>query len=145
MLYLWLTPTEARHYKMFCTLFQYFIVFRFVHWDVNNEMLHGSFFADRLGKSIREWMFRRAAELDPDADLLINDFDVVENNQLTEVLLSAIIIIMIIKYYHYHHRHTHTISIMIIIKCCKCSLTKSIITNYFSRIQHFHLDLYTQG
>ena len=48
-------------------------------------MLHGRFFADKLGKPIREWMFKSAAELDPDADLFINDFDVVENGQLTEV------------------------------------------------------------
>ncbi|XP_031549685.1 uncharacterized protein LOC116287179, partial [Actinia tenebrosa] len=61
---------------------------RFVHWDVNNEMLHGSFFADRFDKSIREWMFKRAAELDADADLFINDFDVVENSQMTELLVE---------------------------------------------------------
>ena len=48
-------------------------------------MLHGRFFADHLGKPIREWMFKKAAELDPDADMFLNDFDVVENGQLTEV------------------------------------------------------------
>ncbi|KAK3731070.1 hypothetical protein QZH41_019227, partial [Actinostola sp. cb2023] len=61
---------------------------KFKHWDVNNEMLHGRFFAARLGKPIREWMFKTAAELDPDANLFLNDFDVVENGQLTELLVE---------------------------------------------------------
>ena len=56
-----------------------------MQWDVNNEMLHGSFFADRLGSSIRDWMYKAASEADPDVDLFINDFDVVENGQLTQV------------------------------------------------------------
>lgn len=63
-----------------------YVFSRFAHWDVNNEMLHGRFFAERLGKPVREWMFKAAAELDPDADLFVNDFDTVENGQLTQVL-----------------------------------------------------------
>lgn len=54
---------------------------RFVHWDVNNEMLHGSFFADRLGEEIRTWMFRRAHELDPDVQLFANEFNVLSVDQ----------------------------------------------------------------
>lgn len=53
-------------------------------------MLHGRFFAEHLGKPIREWMFRSAAELDPDADLFLNDFDVVANGQLTQVWTKPI-------------------------------------------------------
>jgi GH35 family endo-1,4-beta-xylanase len=49
---------------------------RFVHWDVNNEMLHGTFFKDRLGESIWPWMFKRVRELDPDVKLFVNDFNV---------------------------------------------------------------------
>ena len=44
-------------------------------WDVNNEMLHHSYFADRLGDSVRSWMFTRARELNPDIDLFLNEFD----------------------------------------------------------------------
>lgn len=48
-------------------------------------MLHGSFFADREGVTIRDWMYQAAAQADPDVDLFLNDFDVVENGQLTQV------------------------------------------------------------
>ena len=54
---------------------------RFRHWDVNNEMLHGSFFADRLGPDIRDWMFQRTRALDPDVKLFVNDFSVVAGNE----------------------------------------------------------------
>lgn len=54
---------------------------RFRHWDVNNEMLHGSFFADRLGADIRDWMFERTRQIDPDATLFLNDFAVVAGTE----------------------------------------------------------------
>ena len=60
----------------------------FMQWDVNNEMLHGSFFADREGVAIRDWMYQAATHADPDVDLFINDFDVVENGQLTQVHIT---------------------------------------------------------
>lgn len=47
------------------------------YWDVNNEMLHVSYLKDRFGQNIRDWMFTRAAELDPGAVLMLNDFNVV--------------------------------------------------------------------
>ncbi len=47
-----------------------------VHWDVNNEMLHGSFFKDRLGEGIHAWMFKRAHEIDPKARLFVNEFNI---------------------------------------------------------------------
>uniref|UniRef100_A0A0D9VXA7 GH10 domain-containing protein n=1 Tax=Leersia perrieri TaxID=77586 RepID=A0A0D9VXA7_9ORYZ len=49
---------------------------RFRHYDVNNEMLHGSFYQDKLGKEIRAEMFRTAGQLDPDALLFVNDYNV---------------------------------------------------------------------
>ena len=54
---------------------------RFRHWDVNNEMLHGSFFEDRLGPDIRRWMFDRARELDPDVDLFVNDYNIIAGSE----------------------------------------------------------------
>lgn len=51
---------------------------KFVHWDVNNEMFHGSFFKDRLGESIWSYMYSRTRELDPDAKLFINDYNLIE-------------------------------------------------------------------
>ncbi len=50
---------------------------KFVHWDVNNEMLQGGYFADRLGAGIRTWMFQRTRELDDEVRLFVNDFNVI--------------------------------------------------------------------
>lgn len=49
---------------------------KFRHYDVNNEMLHGSFYQDRLGKDIRANMFKTAHQLDPSATLFVNDYHV---------------------------------------------------------------------
>ncbi|CAN6353258.1 unnamed protein product [Urochloa humidicola] len=49
---------------------------RFPHYDVNNEMLHGRFFRDRLGDDVAALMFREAAQLDPGATLFVNDYNV---------------------------------------------------------------------
>ncbi|XP_030528626.1 endo-1,4-beta-xylanase 1 [Rhodamnia argentea] len=49
---------------------------RFKHYDVNNEMLHGSFYQDKLGKGIRASMFTTAHQLDPSAQLFVNDYHV---------------------------------------------------------------------
>lgn len=55
---------------------------RFLHWDVNNEMLHGSFFEDRLGPGIRQWMFERARELDPDVKLFVNEYNIISGTEV---------------------------------------------------------------
>lgn len=49
---------------------------KFSHYDVNNEMLHGSFYQDKLGKDIRANMFKMANQLDPSALLFVNDYHV---------------------------------------------------------------------
>uniref|UniRef100_A0A2N9GVP4 GH10 domain-containing protein n=1 Tax=Fagus sylvatica TaxID=28930 RepID=A0A2N9GVP4_FAGSY len=49
---------------------------KFRHYDVNNEMLHGSFYQDRLGKDIRANMFKTAHQLDPSPLLFVNDYHV---------------------------------------------------------------------
>ncbi|CAI9753076.1 unnamed protein product [Fraxinus pennsylvanica] len=48
------------------------------HYDVNNEMLHGSFYQDHLGKDIRANIFKNAKQLDPSAILFVNDYHVEE-------------------------------------------------------------------
>ncbi|OAY51065.1 endo-1,4-beta-xylanase 1 isoform X25 [Manihot esculenta] len=53
---------------------------KFRHYDVNNEMLHGSFYQDRLGKNIRAYMFKTANQLDPSATLFVNDYHVEDGN-----------------------------------------------------------------
>lgn len=49
---------------------------RFPHYDVNNEMLHGSFFQTRLGDDINAFMFKETARIDPGATLFVNDYNV---------------------------------------------------------------------
>lgn len=49
---------------------------KFKHYDVNNEMLHGSFYQDHLGKDIRVNMFKTANQLDPSATLFVNDYNI---------------------------------------------------------------------
>ncbi|CAA2934206.1 endo-1,4-beta-xylanase A-like [Olea europaea subsp. europaea] len=49
---------------------------KFKHYDVNNEMLHGSFYQDHLGKDIRANMFKIANQLDPSAILFVNDYHI---------------------------------------------------------------------
>ncbi|XP_074556985.1 endo-1,4-beta-xylanase 1-like [Curcuma longa] len=49
---------------------------QFRHYDVDNEMLHGSFYLDRLGNEVHASMFKTASELDPAATLFVNDYNV---------------------------------------------------------------------
>ncbi|XP_037431580.1 endo-1,4-beta-xylanase 3-like [Triticum dicoccoides] len=50
---------------------------KFPHYDVNNEMLHGQFFRDRLGDDhVPAFMFKEVARLDPEPALFVNDFNV---------------------------------------------------------------------
>lgn len=53
----------------------------FVHWDVNNEMLHGNYFGNRLGNWVNPWMFQHARSLAPAVKLFVNDYNVVAGNE----------------------------------------------------------------
>ncbi|MFA5293606.1 MAG: endo-1,4-beta-xylanase [Phycisphaerae bacterium] len=53
---------------------------KFVHWDVDNEILHGSFYKDRLGEEIWYWMFNEAHRIDPGCRLFVNEYDVLWKN-----------------------------------------------------------------
>ncbi|MHC4253509.1 MAG: endo-1,4-beta-xylanase, partial [Planctomycetota bacterium] len=46
-------------------------------YDVNNEMVHNSFYLKRLGADIRPQMFRWCREADPDAILYVNDYGMI--------------------------------------------------------------------
>ncbi|MCC5830498.1 MAG: endo-1,4-beta-xylanase [Phycisphaeraceae bacterium] len=54
---------------------------RLIAWDVNNEMLTGTFFRDRLGDSIRAHMFIHARRFDPDVPLHVNEYDILGNDE----------------------------------------------------------------
>ena len=60
--------------------------YRVHHWDVNNEMLHGEFYVDKLNDStIREWMFHKVRELDSNVTLFLNEYEVVASGLYTQV------------------------------------------------------------
>lgn len=50
----------------------------FVHWDVDNEMLHWDFYEQKLGPNASLDFFLTAHRSDPLARLFMNDFNVVE-------------------------------------------------------------------
>ncbi|KAG9148150.1 hypothetical protein Leryth_014080 [Lithospermum erythrorhizon] len=50
----------------------------FIHWDVNNEMLHFNFYEEKLGSNASLEFFMVAHEIDPLATLFMNEFNVVE-------------------------------------------------------------------
>lgn len=51
-------------------------------WDVNNEMLHGSFFQTRLGPNFRAELFGDVAAVDPIPPLFVNDYNIISGNEL---------------------------------------------------------------
>jgi len=59
---------------------------RFAEYDLNNEMIHGNFYEERLGpditKKMTEWMHTG----DPDAQLCLNDYDIATGKMLPEYL-----------------------------------------------------------
>jgi GH35 family endo-1,4-beta-xylanase len=57
---------------------------RIPEYDVNNEMLHGDFFARRLGPPVRADMFRWAHEEDPSAVLYVNDYELLSGRLVDE-------------------------------------------------------------
>lgn len=57
---------------------------RFAEYDLNNEMVHGNYYENRLGPEITKWMAEWVHRGDPDAKLFLNDYDI-----LTGVKLDA--------------------------------------------------------
>lgn len=49
---------------------------RFAEYDLNNEMIHGNYYEDRLGPEITRLMVQWAHDGDPEAKLFVNDYDV---------------------------------------------------------------------
>lgn len=55
---------------------------RIPEYDVNNEMLHGQFFEKRLGPQVNVRMFQLAHEVDPDAVLYVNDYNILNGAEV---------------------------------------------------------------
>lgn len=63
---------------------------RLVCWDVNNEMLDGSFYRDRIGIDGIANFFKEAAKLDPRAKLFVNEYGILGNPPKVERYLALI-------------------------------------------------------
>jgi endo-1,4-beta-xylanase len=55
---------------------------RIREYDVNNEMVHGNYYADHLGDSITVKMFQWVHQTDPDAVLYVNDNRILSRDDL---------------------------------------------------------------
>lgn len=59
---------------------------RFAEYDLNNEMIHGNYYEDRLGPEITKKMAEWAQIGDPDIKLYLNDYDILTGNMLDKFM-----------------------------------------------------------
>ncbi|OFX60056.1 MAG: glycoside hydrolase [Bacteroidetes bacterium GWB2_41_8] len=59
---------------------------QFVEYDLNNEMVHGNYYEDRLGADITKKMAEWAQSGDPDIKLYLNDYDILTGVKLPEYM-----------------------------------------------------------
>jgi endo-1,4-beta-xylanase len=59
---------------------------RFAEYDLNNEMLHANYYADRLGPDITKQMADWVKQADPGARLFVNDYDILTGNRLDDYI-----------------------------------------------------------
>ncbi|MCS7041920.1 MAG: endo-1,4-beta-xylanase [Bryobacteraceae bacterium] len=57
---------------------------QFAEYDLNNEMIHGNWFEERLGPEITRDMARWVKEADPEAVLFFNDYDITTGRRLDD-------------------------------------------------------------
>jgi endo-1,4-beta-xylanase len=59
---------------------------RFVEYDLNNEMIHGNYYADRLGPQITLEMASWVKSEDPSAAIFVNDYDITTGRKLPQFI-----------------------------------------------------------
>jgi endo-1,4-beta-xylanase len=59
---------------------------RFAEWDLNNEMIHGNYYENRLGPDITKKMAQWARNGDPEIQLYLNDYDILTGNRLDDYM-----------------------------------------------------------
>lgn len=59
---------------------------RFAEYDLNNEMIHGNYYEERLGPEITKSMTEWAHNGDPGAKLWLNDYDILTGNRLGDYM-----------------------------------------------------------
>jgi endo-1,4-beta-xylanase len=57
---------------------------RFAECDLNNEMIHGNYYEERLGPEITGQMAAWVRQGDPEATLYLNDYDILTGNRLDD-------------------------------------------------------------
>ncbi|MBM4029864.1 MAG: glycoside hydrolase [Planctomycetes bacterium] len=57
---------------------------RFAEYDLNNEMIHGNYYEDRLGPEITRDMALWVRQGDPEAVLYLNDYDILTGRRLDD-------------------------------------------------------------
>ncbi|MEW6233747.1 MAG: endo-1,4-beta-xylanase [Candidatus Omnitrophota bacterium] len=57
---------------------------RFSEYDLNNEMIHGNFYEERLGPEITKQMADWFHQEDPDTPLYVNDYDILTGKRLDD-------------------------------------------------------------
>jgi endo-1,4-beta-xylanase len=57
---------------------------RLAEMDLNNEMIHGNYYADRLGPGITKQMATWVKQADPGAKLFLNDYDILTGSRLDD-------------------------------------------------------------
>jgi endo-1,4-beta-xylanase len=57
---------------------------RFAEYDLNNEMIHGNYYQDRLGPQITREMAAWVRQGDPNAVLFLNDYDILTGRRLDD-------------------------------------------------------------
>ena len=59
-----------------------------VHWDVNNEQLHGEFYENKTGDlDVMTKLFKEVKKYDENALLFLNDFAIVRSSSYTRASL----------------------------------------------------------
>lgn len=59
---------------------------RFAEYDLNNEMIHGNYYEERLGSDITKNMAQWAHNGDPEAELWLNDYDILTGARLADFM-----------------------------------------------------------
>ena len=59
---------------------------RFAEYDLNNEMVHGNYYEERLGPEITKKMAGWCQKGDPNIKLYLNDYDILTGNKLSEYM-----------------------------------------------------------
>lgn len=60
---------------------------RFAEYDLNNEMIHGNYYQDRLGPQITREMADWVRQGDPNAVLFLNDYDILTGRRLEDYVV----------------------------------------------------------